>query len=120
MFRARPNLVRPSEVSAKVQTVRPIASHDPGNYCPRSATPRHDRARPKRASRETPRGRATLAYHARTPVRAGETTPASGRRFHRPSLSPVRPQRPTTHPSTPTVPTRHKTRLSGRSSRTTV
>ncbi|CAA7051717.1 unnamed protein product [Microthlaspi erraticum] len=55
MFRARPNHIRPSEVSAKVQTDRPITQHDPGNIVPRSAkpnvTPR--RARPCRASRET-------------------------------------------------------------------
>ncbi|CAA7036497.1 unnamed protein product [Microthlaspi erraticum] len=58
----------------KSKTTRPITHHDPGN-CPRSATPqppRH-RARPKRASRETPRGRATLAYRP-TSVRAGRTS----------------------------------------------
>ncbi|CAA7058125.1 unnamed protein product [Microthlaspi erraticum] len=58
-------IVRPTEVSAKVQTTRPITHHDPGNMSRGrpSHTPRH-RARPKRASRETPRGRATLRVPA--------------------------------------------------------
>ncbi|CAA7040826.1 unnamed protein product [Microthlaspi erraticum] len=47
--------IRPSEVSAKVETDRPITQHDPGNIVPRSAklkAPRR-RARPCRASRGT-------------------------------------------------------------------
>ncbi|CAA7032422.1 unnamed protein product [Microthlaspi erraticum] len=54
MFRARPKLVRPTEVSAKSKTTRPITHHDPGNIA--RGRPRHNaaphRARPKRASRE--------------------------------------------------------------------
>ncbi|CAA7031771.1 unnamed protein product [Microthlaspi erraticum] len=88
----------------------------PGKHCPRSAKPRHA-AHDHRASRETPRGRAThLTYHAERAIRPGKR-PASGRetigQIHR------RPHRPTAS-SGPTVPTRPKTRLSGRPSRPTV
>ncbi|CAA7021771.1 unnamed protein product [Microthlaspi erraticum] len=70
-------------------------------------TPR--RARSARAGK-TPRGRATrLAYHGRTPVRAGKLRPASGRDFIGQSSS-VRPSNRTTA----------TTRSSGRSSRPTV
>ncbi|CAA7049281.1 unnamed protein product [Microthlaspi erraticum] len=82
MFRARPNLVRPSEVSAKVQTVGRTQSR-PGKHCPRSATPRHDRARPNRASRENasrPRN-FTPRTTADASVRAGKLRPASGQDF---------------------------------------
>ncbi|CAA7052799.1 unnamed protein product [Microthlaspi erraticum] len=119
MFRARPNLVRPSEVSAKVQTVGRSRNHDPGNIArgrPRHATTAHDQS--ARAGR-TPRGRATLRVPRPMRRPSRETTSRVRPRFHRPNSS-VRPQRPTTHPSDPTVPTRPHTRLSGRSSRTTV
>ncbi|CAA7043607.1 unnamed protein product [Microthlaspi erraticum] len=53
-------------------------THDPGNISPRSATPRHPRTT-KRASRETPRGRATRPYHGRCIRPTRERTPASGR-----------------------------------------
>ncbi|CAA7049267.1 unnamed protein product [Microthlaspi erraticum] len=49
-FHARPNLIRPSEVSAKVQTTADHASR-PGKLSPRSATPQPltpSRARPCR------------------------------------------------------------------------
>ncbi|CAA7052548.1 unnamed protein product [Microthlaspi erraticum] len=106
MFRARPNHIRPSEVSAKVQTDRPITQHDPGNIVPRSASKRsRRRARPCRASRGT-----SLA--AAQPVRVPRPMHPSepGRTSH------VRPRtigqissvdhagRP--NPSGPTVPTR--------------
>ncbi|CAA7020271.1 unnamed protein product [Microthlaspi erraticum] len=110
MFRARPKVIRPTEVSAKVQTTRPITHHDPGNSSPRSATPqppRHNRARPKRASREvTPRGRAT---HSRT---AHERSVRPGNYASRPAEISIgqipirRPRRPTVITSGPTVPTR--------------
>ncbi|CAA7043408.1 unnamed protein product [Microthlaspi erraticum] len=111
--------VRPTEVSAKVQTTRPITHHDPGNIArgrpSHNATPH--RARPKRASRETPRGRATPPYHART-LRPSRETPASGRDF----IGQVHP------PTTPTDRESVRPRpfrlghdpMSGRSSRTTV
>ncbi|CAA7059666.1 unnamed protein product [Microthlaspi erraticum] len=87
------NRIRPTEVSAKVPTTRPITQHDPGNLSPRSATPRHNRARPKRASRETPRGRATP--HVPRCIRPSrETMPASGRETIGQILS-ARPHRPT-------------------------
>ncbi|CAA7030638.1 unnamed protein product [Microthlaspi erraticum] len=79
--------VRPSEVSAKVQTARPITHHDPGNLSPRSATPqppRHNRARPKRASREVTRGRATRSRTGRTLRPTRGTIPRPAERFHRP------------------------------------
>ncbi|CAA7046091.1 unnamed protein product [Microthlaspi erraticum] len=75
------NRICPTDVSAKVQTIRPITQYDPGNIIPRSAkfqaiTPH--RARPRRASRETkPRGRATRsAYHGRC------IRPSRGRSSH--------------------------------------
>ncbi|CAA7058981.1 unnamed protein product [Microthlaspi erraticum] len=82
MFRARPKLFRPTEVSAKVQTDRPITQHDPGNIVPRSAklqvTPR--RARPAREPGNKPRGRATRSRTtADASVRAGKERPTSGR-----------------------------------------
>ncbi|CAA7033538.1 unnamed protein product [Microthlaspi erraticum] len=60
--------IRPSEVSAKVQTDRPITQHDPGNIVPRSAThnARHAAHDQSRASREqASRPRNPFAYHGR-------------------------------------------------------
>ncbi|CAA7025186.1 unnamed protein product [Microthlaspi erraticum] len=104
MFHARPNLVRPSEVSAKVQNRRPITHHDPGNYCPRSATPRsRHRARPnRRAGKSLAAAQPSRTTHER--VRAGKLRPASGRDFIGQITRPT--TRPTTNPSDPTVPTR--------------
>ncbi|CAA7052819.1 unnamed protein product [Microthlaspi erraticum] len=99
MFRARPNLVRPSEVSAKVQTVGRSRNHDPGNYCPRSANatprPRTTNREPGNASR--PRNpRVPRPMHPSEPGKR----PASGREFHRPNLH--RPTTPADHdPSDP-------------------
>ncbi|CAA7014625.1 unnamed protein product [Microthlaspi erraticum] len=86
------NLVRPSEVSAKVQkfgrsrntTRETIARGRPSTTT--HATPRTIR----RASREvTPRGRATRpTYHARTRRPSRETTSRVRPRFYRPSLHP--------------------------------
>ncbi|CAA7039937.1 unnamed protein product [Microthlaspi erraticum] len=61
MFRARPNHIRPSEVSAKVQTDRPITQSRPGKHCPRSAKPPHatPRTTMPREPGTRPRGRAT-------------------------------------------------------------
>ncbi|CAA7018321.1 unnamed protein product [Microthlaspi erraticum] len=115
--------IRPTEVSAKVQTTRPITHHDPGNIArgrPSQALTPH-RARPKRASRETslaaaqPISRTT----ADASVRAGKNVPRPAENF----IGQIHPLdhagRPRIRP-TPTVPTRPTTRLSGRSSRTTV
>ncbi|CAA7052815.1 unnamed protein product [Microthlaspi erraticum] len=75
-------------------TTRPITQHDPGNMpaVGQATTPRHNRARPKRASREvTPRGRAThLTYRPTLPSEPG-TSLASGRR---PSANLIRPTTP--------------------------
>ncbi|CAA7047572.1 unnamed protein product [Microthlaspi erraticum] len=110
--------VRPSEVSAKVQTTRPITHHDPGNKPAvgrHNATPR--RARPKRASREKA-SRPRNSRHAERSVRPGRT-PASGREIS--SAKSIRPtSRPTVNPSGPDRSDSATTRLSGRSSRTTV
>ncbi|CAA7035271.1 unnamed protein product [Microthlaspi erraticum] len=85
MFRARPNRIRPTEVSAKVQTTRPITQHDPGNIVPRSAK-LHAHATPrttKRASRETrPRGRATRsAPRPMHPSEPGKNVPRPAENF---------------------------------------
>ncbi|CAA7014774.1 unnamed protein product [Microthlaspi erraticum] len=106
MFRARPNLVRPSEVSAKVQNRRPITQSRPGKHCPRSANatprPRTTKARePGNASRPRNLPRTT----ADASVRAGKLRPASGRDFIG-QIFTLRPRRPTTIRPTPTVPTR--------------
>ncbi|CAA7052651.1 unnamed protein product [Microthlaspi erraticum] len=105
MFRARPNLVRPSEVSAKVQNRRPIAITTRETLSrgrPRHATPpRTTKARePGNASR--PRNlRVPRPMHPSEPGNTSRVRP----RFHRPNLT-VRPRgRPRIRP-TPTVPTR--------------
>ncbi|CAA7021286.1 unnamed protein product [Microthlaspi erraticum] len=108
MFALGQSHVRPTEVSAKVQTDRPITQRDPGNIVPRSAKPNAHatRARPKRASRETrPRGRATRsAYHGRC-IRPSRERTSHVRPRNIGQISSVdhagRPIRPT-----PTVPTR--------------
>ncbi|CAA7021035.1 unnamed protein product [Microthlaspi erraticum] len=81
MFRARPNLVRPSEVSAKVQNRRPRASHDPGNIArgrPRHATTAHDQT--ARAGKRLAAAQ-LIRVPARRAVRAGKLRPTSGRDF---------------------------------------
>ncbi|CAA7044592.1 unnamed protein product [Microthlaspi erraticum] len=124
MFRARPKLVRPTEVSAKSKTTRPITHHDPGNSSPRSATPHRPRQPRTTKAREPgskPRGRATrFTYRARTlrPTR-GVTPRVRPRDFIGQTLS-ARPRRPTVNPSDPDRSDSATTRLSGRSSRTTV
>ncbi|CAA7048681.1 unnamed protein product [Microthlaspi erraticum] len=101
------NRIRPTEVSAKVQTTRPITQHDPGNIVPRSAkptlTPR--RARPSARAGNKPRGRATTSRTtADASVRAGKNVP---RPAEKPSAKFIRrPSRPTVKSSGPTVPTR--------------
>ncbi|CAA7027628.1 unnamed protein product [Microthlaspi erraticum] len=100
MFHARPNLVRPSEVSAKVQNRRPITQSRPGKLLPAvgHATPR-PRTTNRRAGK-TPRGRATHLAHARTRVRPGNYVPRpaeiSSAKFIRPTTRPttIRPTRP--------------------------
>ncbi|CAA7044588.1 unnamed protein product [Microthlaspi erraticum] len=78
MFRARPKLFRPTEVSAKVQTDRPITHHDPGNS-PRSATPQrhattaHDQSARAGSNASRPRN-SSRTTHERS-VRAGELCP---------------------------------------------
>ncbi|CAA7059852.1 unnamed protein product [Microthlaspi erraticum] len=113
MFRARPNSSVRLKSRPKSKTTRPIT------HTTRSATtqPRTTKAREPGSK---PRGRATRfsTAHERS-VRPGKERPASGREFHRPNLS-ARPRRPTVNPSDPDRSDSATTRLSGRSSRTTV
>ncbi|CAA7040823.1 unnamed protein product [Microthlaspi erraticum] len=118
MFRARPNHIRPSEVSAKVPKPADHASR-PGK-CPAvgqatHVTPR--RARPCRASREQASRPRNRSYHGRCIRPSRETShvrPRKSAKSHPPTTPADR-----IHPAT-TVPTRPMTRLSGRSSRPTV
>ncbi|CAA7038938.1 unnamed protein product [Microthlaspi erraticum] len=90
MFRARPNLVRPSEVSAKVQTVG-RSRHDPGNIArgrPRHATTAHDQS--ARAGKSLAAAQLS-AYHGRCIRPSRETTSRVRPRFHRPIHPPTTP-----------------------------
>ncbi|CAA7045041.1 unnamed protein product [Microthlaspi erraticum] len=89
------NRVRPTEVSAKVQTTRPI-THDPGNMSrgrpsQRHATPRTTSAR---AGKQASRPRNLPRTTADASVRAGKERPTSGREFIG-QISSARPRRPT-------------------------
>ncbi|CAA7029855.1 unnamed protein product [Microthlaspi erraticum] len=100
MFRARPNLVRPSEVSAKVQTVGRSRNHDPGNIArgrPRHATTAHDQS--ARAGKRLAAAQPVPRTTADASVRAGKTSRVRPR-FHRPNLT-VRPQPADHDPSDP-------------------
>ncbi|CAA7035292.1 unnamed protein product [Microthlaspi erraticum] len=103
MFRARPNRIRPTEVSAKVQTTRPITQHDPGNIVPRSAKPNVTPPRTTKA-REPGTSLAAAQPISRTTadasVRAGKNVPRPAENSHRPIQS-ARPRRPTANPSDP-------------------
>ncbi|CAA7022332.1 unnamed protein product [Microthlaspi erraticum] len=108
MFHARPNHIRPSEVSAKVQTDRPITHHDPGNI-PRSATPQLTprRARPCRASREQSLAAAQpFAYHGRCIRPSRETSHVRPRNIGQSITRPTTPADRRIHPAT-TVPIAH-------------
>ncbi|CAA7021318.1 unnamed protein product [Microthlaspi erraticum] len=122
MFRARPNRIRPTEVSAKVQ---PPADHAtrPGKHCPavgqaKRFTPR--RARPAREpGNKASRPRNPFAYHGRCIRPSRERTSHVRPRNHRPNLRP--PDQPADHETIrPDRSDSAKTRLSGRSSRPTV
>ncbi|CAA7053949.1 unnamed protein product [Microthlaspi erraticum] len=63
MFRARPNL-RPTEVSAKVQTDGRSRTR-PGKHCPAVGQATTHATTTPREPGNKPRGRATLAYHGR-------------------------------------------------------
>ncbi|CAA7032428.1 unnamed protein product [Microthlaspi erraticum] len=81
-------LVRPTEVSAKVQNHSADHASRPGKHCPRSAKPQprhtaHDQS--ARAGR-TPRGRATPRVPADASVRAGKLARVRPK-FHRPNSS---------------------------------
>ncbi|CAA7041014.1 unnamed protein product [Microthlaspi erraticum] len=75
--------IRPSEVSAKVQTTgRHSMTRE---YVPRSAKPHHRHAahdHAARAGKQASRPRNLLAYHGRCAVRAGKNVPSG--REHRP------------------------------------
>ncbi|CAA7035521.1 unnamed protein product [Microthlaspi erraticum] len=119
MFRARPNF-RPTEVSAKVQTTRPITrttrETSRGRPSQRHATPRTTKAR---EPGNKPRGRATFRVpRPMHPSEPGKNVPRPAENFigqiypldHAADRESVRPR-----------PFRlATTRLSGRSSRTTV
>ncbi|CAA7046686.1 unnamed protein product [Microthlaspi erraticum] len=75
MFRARPNHIRPSEVSAKVPNHRPITHHDPGNIVPRSAKLNAHRARPNaRAGKQASRPRNLRVPRPMHPSEPGRTS----------------------------------------------
>ncbi|CAA7030420.1 unnamed protein product [Microthlaspi erraticum] len=84
MFRARPNHIRPTEVSAKVPNRPADHATRPGKHCPAvgqasnaHATPRTTKAR---EPGNKPRGRATRSRTtADASVRAGKERPTSGR-----------------------------------------
>ncbi|CAA7058120.1 unnamed protein product [Microthlaspi erraticum] len=91
MFRARPKLVRPTEVSAKSKTTRPITHHDPGNSSPRSATPH--RPRPPRTTKAREPGsnasRPRNSLHVprtNAPSDPGSNASRPAERFHRPNI----------------------------------
>ncbi|CAA7021502.1 unnamed protein product [Microthlaspi erraticum] len=110
MFRARPNHIRPTEVSAKVQTDRPIThttreTLSRGRPSQRSRHTAHDQS--ARAGKQASRPRNRSAYHGRC------IRPSRERTSHvRPRISSAKSHpldhagRPRIHP-TPTVPTRH-------------
>ncbi|CAA7021442.1 unnamed protein product [Microthlaspi erraticum] len=90
MFHARPNLVRPSEVSAKVQNRRPITQSRPGKLLPAVGHARHDRARPnRRAGKRLAAAQLISRTTADASVRAGKHVPRpaeiSSAKFHRPT-----------------------------------
>ncbi|CAA7038849.1 unnamed protein product [Microthlaspi erraticum] len=118
MFRARPNYIRPTEVSAKVQTDRPITQHDPGNIVPRSAKLQRFTPRRARPAREPGKSLAAAQPVSRTTadasVRAGKERPTSGRETIgqisiRPTTTVIRHDRsdstqdPTVRPIVPTT-----------------
>ncbi|CAA7052912.1 unnamed protein product [Microthlaspi erraticum] len=91
---ARPNQIRPSEVSAKVQTIRPT-HHDPGSNVPRSAKPRPLHAMPRTTMPREPGSKASrprnlLTYHGRwrRPSREDVPRPAEkSANLHRPTTA---------------------------------
>ncbi|CAA7035526.1 unnamed protein product [Microthlaspi erraticum] len=119
MFRARPNF-RPTEVSAKVQTTRPIThttrETSRGRPSQRHATPRTTKAREpgNKASRPRNPSRVPRPMH---PSEPGKNVPRPAENFigqiypldHAADRNPSDPDRSDSHD-----------RLSGRSSRTTV
>ncbi|CAA7020486.1 unnamed protein product [Microthlaspi erraticum] len=105
--------VRPTEVSAKVQTTRPITHHDPGNN-PRSATPQPRTTKAREPGKRLAAAQ-LLAYHGRC-IRPSRETPASGRETI--GQIPIRPTTPADrHNIRPDRSDSAKTRLSGRPSR---
>ncbi|CAA7044722.1 unnamed protein product [Microthlaspi erraticum] len=94
----------------KSKTVRPRASHDPGNIArgrPRHATTAHDQTARAGSNASRPRNYPRTT-HERA-VRPGKLRPASDRRFHRPSFHPSdhsgRPRiRPTDRSDSATIP----------------
>ncbi|CAA7015408.1 unnamed protein product [Microthlaspi erraticum] len=114
-------IVRP-EVSAKVQTIRPITAR-PGKHCPAVGQPRPLHAMPRTTMPREPGSKASRPRNLlvprpmRRPSREDVPRPAEK---HRPNLHPPT-QRPTTNPSSqdrPTIRPRHN--RFGRSSRPTV
>ncbi|CAA7026012.1 unnamed protein product [Microthlaspi erraticum] len=110
-------IVRPTEVSAKVQTTGRSRITTRETIVPRSAkpTPRH-RARPAREPGTSLAAAQPFAYHGRCIRPSREERPTSGREFHRPNL--IRSTTPADRESVRPRPFRlATTRLSGRSSR---
>ncbi|CAA7051133.1 unnamed protein product [Microthlaspi erraticum] len=107
MFRARPNHIRPTEVSAKVQNRPADHASRPGKHSRGRPSQRHAKPRTtKRASRETrPRGRATRSRTtADASVRAGKDVPRPAEISSAKSIRSTTPADRET--SAPTVPTR--------------
>ncbi|CAA7039952.1 unnamed protein product [Microthlaspi erraticum] len=93
MFRARPNRIRPTEVSAKVQTIgRSRITTRETKPAVGQATPRHAaHDQSARAGKQASRPRNCSAYHGRCIRPSREERPTSGREF-RPNL--IRPTTP--------------------------
>ncbi|CAA7034369.1 unnamed protein product [Microthlaspi erraticum] len=94
MFRARPKLVRPTEVSAKVQNHSADHASRPGKLKPavgHATPPRQPRTTKAREPGSKPRGRATRSRTApNAPSDPGER-PRPAERFHRPNYPSTTP-----------------------------
>ncbi|CAA7035246.1 unnamed protein product [Microthlaspi erraticum] len=99
------NIVRPSEVSAKVQNRSAARKSRPGKLLPAVdhattayATAAHDRSARAGKQRHAAAQLVSRTTHERS-VRPGELCHASGREISSAKFSSVQPQQPTTHPS---------------------
>ncbi|CAA7037506.1 unnamed protein product [Microthlaspi erraticum] len=113
------NSIHPSEVSAKVQSIRPSTHHDPGSNVPRSAKPRALNAMPRTTMPREPGSNALrprdLSHVSRpmAPSEPGSHVPRPAEKASAKPL-PVRPQRPIEKPSGHNRSNTTTTRSSGR------